>query len=224
MKKTHFLLIFIFILSLFALTMSSCGARLSTPSGIHLDEDTQTLKWNKVKGAQGYTIQISGFDTEITTQANYYSLEKLEPGDYTVKVSANGTDNGFRSSAFATFEYTRLPESGLKYQLINNGTEYTLVGGGSADGDVVMEDIYRGKPVTAISDKALYHNAKITSFIIGKNVKTIGDKAFGDTPWLTAKLAESPLLIINNILINGSTAEGVVEIPAGVTSILGSAF
>ena len=219
MKKVHTLLILIFILSLFILILTSCGARLSTPTGLHLDEDTQTLKWNNVKGAQGYTLTISGFDQEITTQANYYSLEKLEPGNYTISVSANGNDDGFRSSAFAQFEYTREQETGLKYQLINNGTEYTLIGGGSADGDVVMEDTYRGKPVTAISDKALYHNAKITSFTIGKNVKTIGSKAFTKCSKLTEITIPSNVESIGEYAFQSCKVLKKVILPDTVTVI-----
>lgn len=184
MKKIYALLILICLFSVLALTLTSCGHKLSTPTGLFLDTDTQTLRWNKVRGAMGYTVEISGMETEITTQANYLSLEKLEPGDYDIKVRANG-GNGTRNSFYAKFKFTRESESGLKYQLINNDTEYALVGGGSASGEVVMEDYFRGKPVTAIADKALYHNAKITSFTIGKNVKTIGAKAFTKCSKLT---------------------------------------
>ena len=219
MKKLHNSLILIIVLSLFTLILASCGARLSTPSGLYLDEDTQTLKWNAVKGAQGYTLTISGIEGEIITQANYYSLEKLEPGNYTISVSANGNDNGSRNSFVARFEYTREKETGLKYQLINNGTEYTLVGGGSAAGDVVMEDVYRGKPVTSIADKALYHNAKITSFTIGKNVKTIGSKAFTKCSKITEITVPSNVQSIGDYAFQSCKALVKVNLPDTVTAI-----
>lgn len=87
-----------------------------------------------------------------------------------------------------------------------------------------VTEVILPESVTAISKEAFFRCSVLSDITLPASIETIGDKAFGDTPWLTAKLAESPLLIINNILINGSTAEGVVEIPAGVTSILGSAF
>ena len=71
MKNLKYILIFICLFALLALTLTSCGGRLSNPRGLHLDEDTQTLKWNKVKGAHGYTLEISGIENEIITQANY---------------------------------------------------------------------------------------------------------------------------------------------------------
>lgn len=221
MKKIYGLLIFICLLSLFALTLTSCGGRLSTPSGLYVDEDTLTLKWNRVKGAQGYTIEISGIDGEIITQANYYSLEKLEPGVYNIRVRANGDGKNSRNSGYAklTDGFTRDEESGLKYQLINNGTEYALVGGGSASGDIVMEDEFRGKPVTQIADKALYHNAKITSFTIGKNVKSIGDKAFTKCSKLTEIVVPDNVTTIGEYAFQSCKVLTKVTLPDSVTAI-----
>lgn len=219
MKKIYVLVAFICLLLLVTLALGSCGALLSTPSGVHLDEDTLTLKWNKVRGAQGYTIKISGIDAEIITQANYYSLEKLEPGTYDIEVHANGDGKSTRSSFSAKYEFTREEESGLKYQLINNGTEYALVGGGSAEGDVVMEDYYRKKPVTAIADKALYHNAKITSFTIGKNVKSIGDKAFTKCSKLTEIVVPGNVTSIGEYAFQSCKALEKVTLPDSVTTI-----
>ena len=47
----------------------------------------------------------------------------------------------------------------------------------------------------------------------------IGTLAFDGTPWLEAKQAENPLVIVNHILINGKACTGAVIIPDGVTSI-----
>lgn len=47
---------------------------------------------------------------------------------------------------------------------------------------------------------------------------------FDGTPWLEAKRAENPLVIVNNILIDGQTCSRDVEIPDGVTKICGGVF
>ena len=52
----------------------------------------------------------------------------------------------------------------------------------------------------------------------------IGTLAFDGTPWLEAKQAENPLVIVNHILINGKACTGAVIIPDGVTSIGVSTF
>ncbi len=87
-----------------------------------------------------------------------------------------------------------------------------------------VDEVILPDSVTLISKEAFLRCSRLTSINIPQNIEQIGDKAFANTPWLTEKLAESPLLIINNILIDGTAAEGDVVIPDGVTLVLGSAF
>ena len=64
----------------------------------------------------------------------------------------------------------------------------------------------------------------LTAITISDSVTSIGSNAFACTPWLAAKQAENPLVIVNGILIDGTKAEGAVIIPDSVTSIGDSAF
>ena len=178
MRKLKYLSVLICLLALLTLALTSCASRLSTPGGLNVEDATQSLRWNAVKGARFYTVSIEGNENDITTKANYVSLEHLKPGTYEVKIIANGDGESVKDSRAATFKFERAAESGLLYQLINNGTEYQLVDAGTLSGDVVMESVYRNKPVTAIADAALYNNPRITSFTVGENVRTIGEKAF----------------------------------------------
>ena len=52
MKKLSFVLLAVCLVFLLALTLSSCGSKISAPSGLYLDEDTLSLRWNAVKGAK----------------------------------------------------------------------------------------------------------------------------------------------------------------------------
>ncbi len=54
---------------------------------------------------------------------------------------------------------------------------------------------------------------------IPKSVKNIGMNAFCMTKWLENKQVENPLVVVNNILIDGKNCEGKVTIPTSVTSI-----
>ena len=168
MKKLSIALVFILLLSLCVVTLTACGSEMNAPSGLTLDADTLTLKWNAVKGAKYYTVQIADQNYEITTKLPSFSLENLRAGEYVIKIKANGDETVSGSSDWVTYHFTREQESGLRYQLINNGSAYELVDCGSAEGDVVMEDNYRGKPVVSIAKKALYGNTKITSFTVGR--------------------------------------------------------
>ncbi|MDE6785391.1 MAG: leucine-rich repeat domain-containing protein, partial [Ruminococcus sp.] len=59
---------------------------------------------------------------------------------------------------------------------------------------------------------------------IPDSVTSIGECAFKGTPWLKAKQNENPLVVVNNILIDGEKCDGEVVIPDGVTSISDGAF
>lgn len=174
MKKIRILLCTVLLLTLCVLALGSCGAEIDSPDVIRFDKDTQSISWDKVPGAIGYRVSVG--DREKVIRTTSYVLDFLEPGDYVVYVKAIGSDSS-ESDAIA-FEYTREQESGLSYKLINGNTEYQLIGVGEASGDVVMEDVYRGKPVTSIAPSALANNDKIKSFVIGKNVSSIPKKAF----------------------------------------------
>lgn len=182
MKKLRSI-IAICLCSFWVVFMASCAKQLSAPTDFKFDVTTQTLSWDKVPNASGYTIEING--EEETTRANYYSLAGLDAGIYDVKVKANGDDTETTDSDWAVYEdFERVAESGLMYKLINNNTEYELVAAGSAKGDVVMESVFRNKPVTSIADNALKNN-RFTSFVVGENVKTIGKRAFYNSQNLT---------------------------------------
>lgn len=220
MKKLSYILIVLCFVSLLVLGLSSCGSAIKAPSGLRVDVAEQTVRWNAVKGAKFYTVQISGQEKTLTTKANYISLEFLPAGQYEVRVQANGGE-AVGNSGFAKLKdgFTRPEETGLKYQLINNGTEYELIDGGTASGDVVMESVFRGKPVTAIADGALDYNMKITSFTVGANVKTIGAKAFVKCPKLTSITIPEGVTSIGEAAFQSCKALTEITLPSTVTAV-----
>ena len=189
------------VISLCLLLLTSCGKTVNEVGNLKVDADTLVLSWDRVQGAKTYTVTVSGSDFEKNTKDNKYSLEYLEPGTYEIKIRANGDGIEKKDSDWVCFTFVREKESGLRYKLINNNTEYQLISLGTASGDVVMDDFYRGKPVTSIAEKAFSGNTRITSFVVGKNVKTIGASAFARCSELTS-----------------------ITIPEGVTSIGKSCF
>lgn len=224
MKKINLILILTLILVLCTLTLASCSDQLKTPNGLYLDSDTLTLRWNKVDGARFYTVEITGMDKPITTKDTKVSLENLDPGNYEVKIRANGDGETVEDSDFAVYNFTREHETGLRYQLVNNETEYQLIGGGTASGDVVMESTYRGKPVTSIADKALYNNPKITSFTVGSNVKTIGAKAFARCGKLTSVTVPNSVVSLGEYTFQHCQAMTTITLPDSITVIPPQAF
>ena len=78
--------------------------------------------------------------------------------------------------------------------------------------------------VTSIGDGAFWGCTSLTSVTIPKSVTSIGKYAFVDTKWLENKQKENPLVIVNNILIDGSTCKGEVVIPNTVKVINGAFY
>ena len=186
MKRIILTIASIAMLLLCLCALCSCEEQLSAPAGVKINGDTLMLEWRRVPGAKAYTVSISGSEREYTTQANYYSLENLDPGEYVVKVCAVSPSEDFKDSEWVSVPFVREEESGLRFKLINNKTEYQVTGGGTAFGDVVIENVYRGKPVTSIADKAFSGNKKITSLVIQDNMRTIGKNAFTKCAELTS--------------------------------------
>lgn len=59
---------------------------------------------------------------------------------------------------------------------------------------------------------------------IPETVTEIGSSVFDETPFLEKLRAKNPLVVINNILVDGQAAKGEVAIPDGVVEIAGHAF
>ena len=78
--------------------------------------------------------------------------------------------------------------------------------------------------VTSIGSSAFSGCSSLASITIPSSVTSIGEGAFSGTAWLTNKQQGNPLVIVNGILIDGTTCSGEVTIPNDVTSIAASAF
>ena len=78
--------------------------------------------------------------------------------------------------------------------------------------------------VKSIGDYAFNECWEIESVTIPSSVTSIGSYAFQHTRWLVNQRMKNPLVVVNGILIDGSTCEGEVTIPNSVKSIAGDSF
>lgn len=79
-------------------------------------------------------------------------------------------------------------------------------------------------PVTEIKWSAFAGCINLNEINIPDSITIIGDRAFTDTPWLENKLAEDPVLIVNNTLVEGKKCDKKFVIPDGITNISEKAF
>lgn len=183
MKKLKIFIVM--LLSVCAFIALSCitackNFDLATPTNIQVDYNHQ-LTWDEVENARSYTVEIKDSNGEIIdskkTKQENTSLKSLEVGTYEIRVKAIGSNSGSESDWSEIFEFDRPYETGCVYTLVNN-SEYHITGGGSASGNIVIEDFYRNKPVTAIADNAFKGNGRITGIVLGSQIKSIGKNAF----------------------------------------------
>ena len=112
---------------------------------------------------------------------------------------------------------------GFKYSILDDGT-VEITGYTGSDSKLAIPGTIDGKKVTSIGNYVFNYYGILTSITIPNSVTSIGHDAFYGTPWLKARQNENPLVIVNDILIDGSTAFGKVVIPNTVNKIADSAF
>ncbi|MDE7107839.1 MAG: leucine-rich repeat domain-containing protein, partial [Clostridiales bacterium] len=180
MKKfhlTHKILIVLCLAVSALLLFAACGSgsKLDKPSNLEFTNNN-TLSWTAVSHSKGYTVDING--TRIDTRRTSVSITDYAPGKYTVKVKAIGNGEDYRDSEWAVIKFEKEYESGLTYTLAEDGRSYEITSVGFAKGDIVIDDEYRGLPVTSIGEYAFSNSNKVTSLVIGNNVTQIKAGAF----------------------------------------------
>ena len=203
------------------LLFTGCGKNeLKRPSGVYVDDISQTLtlNWDKVQNASSYEIDLNG--TVNDTRRNSYSLEELEPAEYTVRVRALGDGMRYSDSAWsAPITYVKEADSGLSYRIIDNYTAYEVAGIGSSGENVVVDDTYRGRPVTRIAASAFNSSDAVKTIVLGKNVKTIEKRAFAKCGTLESIVIPEGVEEIGDYAFQRCISLKSIEIPSTVKTI-----
>ena len=101
------------------------------------------------------------------------------------------------------------------------GNNVTKLGSNAFDGCASLSSVIIPDNITSIGGAVFANCTSLTEVTILNNDNiTFGKNVFQNTPWLAAKQAENPLVIVGNgILIDGSAASGNVVIPDTVIRI-----
>lgn len=87
-----------------------------------------------------------------------------------------------------------------------------------------MESVKIPDSVTKIGVRAFRNCTRLSTVEIPSSVTCVEDEAFYNSKWLIEQRKKTPLVIINNVVVDGYDCEGDVEIPEGITMISGYAF
>ena len=193
---------------------------LSPPTGLKVNDEC-ILTWNKVDGASSYLVEID--DKRYETQTNSLDIFTSTPeyGTYEIKVTAYGDlVKYFDSKPSRVFEYT-LPEvSGLKFQLINDGTAYRVNGFDRAQGGkLIIPAEYEGKPVVEVKPGCFISCSKLTSVVLPDSIEKIDGSAFRDC--IKLKRIKLPFFLrtLENIVFKGCTSLTEIEFPPLIENI-----
>ncbi|MBO5372559.1 MAG: leucine-rich repeat protein [Lachnospiraceae bacterium] len=125
-----------------------------------------------------------------------------------------------------TIEITGLEDYSVKELIIPSeidGKKVTSIGEEAFYGEYITS-VEIPDTVTHIGDYAFGECERLVDVIIPGSVTSIAGDAFSGTPWLESQREANPLVVVNHILIDGTTASGDVKVPEGVTSISEEAF
>ena len=232
MKTTRLLIVFSLIfLCLFGVCSCEKLPTLAAPESLSVEQATLTLSWDGVKDARLYTLSVKkdGEEAkEFIASKTSYSLVGLEEGSYAIKIRANGKDGVSVDSPWSEqITFIRDKEPGMVFTMINDGAAYEITSKGSATGNIIIPDSYRGLPVVSIADKAFFNKSDVTGIIFGEktNVKSIGAYAFANCSYITSiALPENLEYLGSNAFASCRLLAGEVVIPGGVKEIPAHAF
>ena len=93
-----------------------------------------------------------------------------------------------------------------------------------AFGECPMKSIVIPPHVTSLGGSLFDRCEALEEITIPESVTSFGPCVFIRTPWLEAKRAENPLVIVNNVVVDGRKCTGQVVIPDTVTALTGQCF
>lgn len=136
--------------------------------------------------------------------------------DGTLTVSGEGDMDSEQSSELVYHK------SDIKKIVVEDGV--TSIGDSAFSSFENLTSVILSDSVTSVGNFAFYYCAELADITIPESVTNIGRLAFESTLWLENKQKEDPLVIVNNILIDGTKCKGEITIPNTVTSICSGAF
>ncbi len=239
MKKT--LILVVLLLACISMGMVGCTSQNNTQQVFELqDQDEITEVVN--------TPVLDEIVEEKSTEENVVVIEKDDSPAQDVKEESNTSITEVTNSNDLSLESVGMAGISVELTDVASGKEITGYSNVTKE-DVVLAkgentivgigagafknlttiksiDLSSLTDLTYISEKAFSGCTNLTTIKLPSSVTSFGKLAFYQTKWLDVQRANSDqrLVIVNNVLVDGKTAEGDITIPDTVTSIAPSAF
>lgn len=108
--------------------------------------------------------------------------------------------------------------------IVTLGKNVETIGNFAFDGTGI-KSITLPDSIKALDDEVFQNCASLTDVSIPTTLKEFGWNVFKGTPWFDAKQKENPMVVVNDILLDGTAVtEAAITIPEGVTKINYGAF
>jgi hypothetical protein len=184
-------------------------------------------------------LELDGEEVESVTlnQTTANGEIELDSGEYNIDISiihnnkemtwwnlAHIYDGAISKAAVLAGDFSFTIENlnkTLEYELINNGTAYSVIDYTGPGGDVIIPAEYMGLPITEIGDEAFYYSY-LTSVEIPDSVTNIGSWVFAGNQLESVTIPSSVTDIGNEAFYNNNLTS--VEIPDSVTYVGSYAF
>ena len=178
---------------------------------------------NKYGESLGHAIVHHEAKAPTCTEIGWEAYDTCSRCDYTTYVEIPAGHNFDESGVCNACGYF---ETGLAFELNEDGESYSVVGIGTFSGtELKIPNVnFDTKPVTEIKSNAFYNCAGLTSVTIPASVTSIGDWAFSGCTGLTSVTIGGSVTSIGTGAFLGCTGLTSVTIPGSVTSIGGNAF
>ena len=157
------------------------------------------------------------------TEIGWEAYDTCSRCDYTTYVEIPAGHNFNESGVCNACGYF---ETGLAFELNEDGESYSVVGIGTFSGTKlkIPNVNFDTKPVTEIKSNAFYECTKFTSVTIPDSVTSIGEHAFSDCTGLTSVTIGNSVTSIGDYAFDGCNGLKSITIPDSVTSIGNWAF
>lgn len=191
--------------------MTACAEDLSTENFKYSvnDGSITITEWKGTDTEAVIPEKIDGIPVTAIGSMAFFGCDKLE------SITLPGSITTINSNAFCNC-------TGITEFDIPNGV--TSIGTGALSGCTRLTSIVIPDSVKTLGEQVFSSCTNLKTITIPKTLTNIGGSAFRGTAWLDEKQGNGQLVIVNDILVDGTAVSGDVVVEEGVTSICDQAF